>query len=119
MDWVNPNDAGVVRSAPTIFWAELYASFGMPGVVIVPPFVGFALYLLALCVSRLPDGPVKTGYLVWLLLHYKNLAVSSFSDLMIDIHFVVVTLVVLLVLSPWRAGAGRTAEGRSYCCPHA
>ncbi|WP_443113625.1 hypothetical protein [Herbaspirillum seropedicae] len=100
MDWVYPNDAGIVRSAPTIFWAELYANFGAPAVVIVPPFVGFALYLLALYVSRLPDSPVKTGYLVWLLLHFKNLATSSFSSFIIDIYFVGVTLVLLLALPP-------------------
>ena len=111
MAWVYPHDDGVVRSAPTIFWAELYANFGVPGVVIVPPFVGFALYLLALYVSRLPDGPVKTGYLVWLLLHFKNLAVSSFSNFVIDIYFVGITLVVLLALMPLRSSVGRAAYG--------
>lgn len=112
MDWVYPNDAGVVRSAPTIFWAELYANFSVLGVVIVPPFVGFALYLLALYVSRLADGPAKTGYLVWLLLYFKNLAVSSFSNFVVNFYFFGVTLVVLLVLRPLRASAGRAAGGR-------
>lgn len=105
MAWVYPDDVGVVRSAPTIFWAELYANFGVPGVALVPVFVGFALYVLALCVARLPDGPVKTGYLVWLLLHFKNLAVSSFSGFMIDFYFVGVTLIVLLTLCPGRVAA--------------
>ena len=111
MNWAYPNDAGIVRSAPTVFWAELYANFGVSGIVILPLFVGFALYLLALFVSRLPNGPVKTGYLVWMLLHYKNLAVSSFSDFVIDIYFVGITLVVLLALMPLRLSFGRNAYG--------
>jgi hypothetical protein len=119
MNWAYPNDAGIVRSAPTVFWAELYANFGVSGVVILPLFVGFALYLLALFVSRLPNGPIKTGYLVWMLLHYKNLAVSSFSNFVIDIYFLGVTLVVVLALQPWRTSTRRSKGGRKSYSPHA
>lgn len=97
MNWVSPNDSGVVRSAPTIFWGELYANFGVPGVLLLPVFVGFALYSIQKLIVIIPNSPVRTGYYVWLLLHFKGLAVSSFSQFLFDIYLVGVTLIVLML----------------------
>jgi hypothetical protein len=102
MNWVSPNNTGVVRSAPTIFWGELYANFGMFGVLLMPVVVGFGLCAIQLLIKLISDGPVRTGYYVWVLLHYKNLAITSFSQFLFDIYLVGVTLIVFFLSYKWR-----------------
>ena len=102
MTWIMGSDSGVVRSAPAIFWTELYANFGIFGVLFLPIFVGAALFIIQALIEKLPDGPVKVGYYVWVLLHFKNLAVSPFSMFLIDIYFFGVTMIVLFLFSQRR-----------------
>lgn len=97
MNWVNPNDKGIVGSMPTVFWAEAYANFGVLGVVLVPFVIGVVLYAVYYLVDKLENTPLKIGFFVWLMQHFKNLSVTGFSGYLID--FSLVALVFILVLS--------------------
>ncbi|MFW3344169.1 O-antigen polymerase [Aliarcobacter butzleri] len=97
MNWVNPNDKGIVGSMPTVFWAEAYANFGVLGVILVPFVIGVVLYAVYYLVDKLENTPLKIGFFVWLMQHFKNLSVTGFSGYLID--FSLVALVFILVLS--------------------
>ncbi len=102
MNWSNGSDYGVVRSAPTIFWTELYANFGLFGAFFFPVFVGFILFMIQAFLMKLPDSPIRLGYYVWILIHFKNLSISPFSSFLFDIYFIGVTLLVLMLCFRWK-----------------
>ena len=52
MNWVDPNDHGIVGSMPTVFWAEAYANFGVLGVVFVPFVIGVVVYTVYYFVDK-------------------------------------------------------------------
>ena len=87
---------GAVGSAPTIFWAEMYANFSLLGVIIAPIFVGVYLYVIYLLISRLKDSMLKVGVYVWVIMHYGNLSLTSLSNYIIDIKIIAVIAVLLL-----------------------
>jgi len=97
MNWVNPNDKGIVGSMPTVFWAEAYANFGTLGVVFVPFMIGVVLYAVYYLVDKIENTPLKIGFFVWLMQHFKNLSVSGFSGYLID--FYLIMLVFILIVS--------------------
>lgn len=76
MNWVNPNDKGIVGSMPTVFWAEAYANFGVLGVVFVPFVIGVVVYTVYYFVDKIENTPMKIGFFVWLMQHFKSLSIT-------------------------------------------
>ena len=101
MNWVNPSDIdkGIVGSMPTVFWGEAYANFGYAGLIFIPFLVGFLLYVVDIFVSKITDTPLKIGFYVWILVHYKSLATKGFSGFMVDFYMVAMLLIILGVLA--------------------
>lgn len=101
MNWVNPSDIdkGIVGSMPTVFWGEAYANFGYAGLIFVPVALGFLLYVVDIFVSKIADTPLKIGFYVWILVHYKSLATTGFSGFVVDFYMVAVLLIILGVLA--------------------
>jgi len=98
-NWSHPNlKEGVVGSMPAVFWAELYANFGIFGVMFSPLFVGFFVYTFSFIVNKLENTPLKIGLIVWLILHYKTLAVSGISGFILDSYLTVILFFVLSVI---------------------
>ena len=89
---------GVVGSMPTIFWGEMYANFGLIGVLVAPFIVGVALYFISYVLGLMENTPIKIGLLVWAMLHYKNLAGTGLSAIMVDSYLVGILVVVFLVV---------------------
>lgn len=100
-NWKFPdlNKSGVVGSMPAVFWAEIYANFGYPGVFVLPPFVGFAVYTISFYANKLENTPIKVGFVVWLLLHYHGLAFSGLSGYIFDSSLVVVFFMFLALIA--------------------
>lgn len=101
-DWKFPllKEQGIVGSAPTIFWAESYANFGVAGVALIPFIVGVCLSFITHIVNKLENTPIKIGGIVWLILHYFHLSDSGISGYLFDFYlfgmsFFVVLLIVL------------------------
>ena len=101
MAWRFPEFAqsGVVASSPTVYWGEAFANWGFVGVALVPFFVGICIYVVNLIVLRLENNPLKVALLVWLILHYKDLAVTGFSKFIFDFRLFVVFFVVFFIIS--------------------
>jgi oligosaccharide repeat unit polymerase len=91
---------GVIGSAPTIFWGELYANFGFLGVLIVPLFIGIFLYALNIYVLKLNINPIVISYYIWLIIHYSYLSGTSLSTYIFDIYLFFITL--FFVMLNWR-----------------
>jgi hypothetical protein len=89
----------VVGSMPTIYWGELYANFSYLGIVIPSFFIGYFLYWLNTIIFRLPMNPLVLSFFIWIILHYKNLAVSSLSGFLIDVTMVAMILVLILFVA--------------------
>lgn len=96
-----PENAGkeIVGSAPTVFWAEMYANFGVFGVLFAPFIVGIALYVMAELLNKLENTPIKVGLIVWFALHFKNLSETSLSGFIMDTYLIIILgLVVSITL---------------------
>ena len=115
MNWMNPEDAvkGIVGSAPTVYWGEIYANFGPFAVPLAGILLGYWLYALNFLVFRYFTGPVGIALLAWLMIHYQTLAVTSFSVFVFDIALIVVVSLALLIKWFRSAASGRSAESSS------
>lgn len=98
MNWISPVVGDVVGSAPTVYWGEMYANFGVIGVFVSPFVVGAGLCIFDNLLARLEDTPIKIGLVVWLLLHYKNLSESGLFSFVVDFYLLIVLMVVFIVI---------------------
>jgi oligosaccharide repeat unit polymerase len=90
---------GVTGSMPTFFWGELYANFGVFGVVAIPLFVGLYLHVVNFFILQLKFSPILIGFYVWCMLHFMNLSSTNLSSYVIDIYFIPIALISLAALS--------------------
>lgn len=99
MNWVDPNDYGIVGTMPTVFWAEAYANFGVLGVVFVPFVIGVVVYTVYYFVDKIENTPMKIGFFVWLMQHFKNLSITGFSGYIIDFYIIMLTFILILSIA--------------------
>lgn len=99
MNYVDPTGVsrGIVGTMPAIFWGEMYANFGIPGVVVSSLLIGFVLWCLDAMLLRRLDSPWRVALFVWLMVHYSSLAITSFSTFLIDIPLALVFGIRLLI----------------------
>ena len=115
--WIYPDNAikGIVGSAPTVFWGELYANWGIFGVLLIPFFVGIGVFIISYLVDKLESTPLKVGFIVWLALHLKNLSESGISGFLADTYFVIIFILILLITA--LANSGRIKYKSFRRCP--
>jgi oligosaccharide repeat unit polymerase len=99
MNFVQPEhyNSGVVGTMPAIYWGELFANFGYIGVLIISPFVGLVLYFINWFIYRLNFNPLNTALFAWLLVHYKNLSLTSLSMFVIDFNLFLIIVTYLII----------------------
>lgn len=99
MEWVSPELAklGIVGTMPTVFWAEIYANFGLILIAPISFFVGFVLRLLDGIILKFRLLPLSMGYYVWVILYFKNLSVTSFSNFIFNISLIFITLAFIFI----------------------
>lgn len=97
--WQSPDMAkrGVVGSMPAVYWGEMYANFGVAGVLVPPFFVGFILYWVNSLVFRVKPDPLVIALFVWLLMHLKDISVTSLSNYFIDIYLIVTVFFYFMI----------------------
>lgn len=95
-EMMNPNDKG---SMPTVFWAEAYANFGILGVIFVPFMIGVVLYAVYYMVDKIENTPLKIGFFVWLMQHYKTLSTTGFSGFLIDFYLIMLLFIITLSIA--------------------
>lgn len=89
---------GIVGSMPTIFWGEMYANFGLIGVIVTPFIVGVVLYAISYMLCLMENTPIKIGLVVWAMLHYKNLAATGLSGFVVDTYCLGIVGVAFLIV---------------------
>ncbi len=99
MNWVNPNDKGIVGSMPTVFWAEAYANFGYFGIAFIPFIIGVVVYTVSFLVDKLENTPIKIGFYIWLILHIKKLSITGFSGFLIDFYLIAIVFILIISIS--------------------
>ena len=77
---------GIVGSMPTIFWGELYANFGVIGIVLFSPLVGFLIYAFDKVFSYLPNNILTIALYVWMCMYFFNLSGTGLSSYIFDIY---------------------------------
>lgn len=105
LEWRNQgiSEQGVVGSMPAVYWGEMYANFGLIGIIIPPFFVGFLLYGLNGLLMKLRANPLSVALFVWMIMHYKDLSSTSLSGYMFDLYLSGV-LVAFLLITLMRGG---------------
>lgn len=101
MRYIDPQSArlGIVGSAPTVFWAELYANFGFLGVLVFPFVIGLGIYLLQHILQQFVVTPTSLAALILLALHYKELASTGPSSYLFDVRAGAILVVMVVVLA--------------------
>ena len=99
MNWVNPNEHGIVGSMPTVFWAEAYANFSVIGIVFISFLLGVILYTVYYLVDKIENTPIKIGFYVWIMQHFKSLSVTGFSGYLVDFYLIVLTFILISTIA--------------------
>lgn len=99
MNWVNPHleSLGIVGSMPTVFWAEIYANFGPLMIAPISFIIGFLLNTLDLIIFKLRKNSLYVGYYVWVILYFRELSITSFSNFMLNIVLIIVTFIFIFI----------------------
>lgn len=99
-------------SAPSCFWADIYANFGVAGVLILSPFIGMFLYLVQLLLSGLSSSPVKLALIAWCSIYYMGIAGKSFFSYAWDYYLVAILLISFIILM-FNSKKQRRSDGRT------
>lgn len=91
-------DVNVVGSAPTAFWAGIYANFGPFSPLLVAPLVGIAIYLVHIFFGQFRASPIKTALIVWSALHIMMLAETDIGKYLLDEAFVLIVAVATFLM---------------------
>jgi len=85
-------------SAPTVFWGEMYANFGLMGVIIPPFFVGAALYWVAFLLDKIENTSLKVGLVVAVAIHFKDLCGTGLSGFLVDTNLLGMVGFVFIIM---------------------
>jgi hypothetical protein len=90
---------GLIGSAPSVFWAEIYANFGVMGIPIFAFMVGFSLRSLDLYIDRWQTSSAKIATYVILSWHYRTLTGSSISNFLFDSTLFAIIVIAIILIS--------------------
>jgi oligosaccharide repeat unit polymerase len=92
----------VTGSSPTIFWGELYANFGLYGILIFSPLVGFFIYGFNIFLVKIKPNSSLIAFYSWSILHFSYLSGTSLSTYLFDIYLIVITFSFIIISSPFK-----------------
>jgi hypothetical protein len=100
MNFMSPEGfaKGIVGSAPTVFWAEMFANFGPIGILFFSFIVGVGLFAVFYILSKLPLTPPVIAATVLLAMHYADLAQTGLSSYFFDTTLLAITAVTVISL---------------------
>lgn len=93
-------------TSPTIFWGEVYANFGLVPVFIVPVVLGFVLALIQQILKGMANDLTRPAMIGWLCMHYKDLASTSLSSFVFDLHLVYAVLFMVTLKMGFQSSKG-------------
>jgi len=89
---------GIVGSAPTVYWAEIYANFGPAAPFVVAPVLSFFLYTINWFITRLKSSPVQVALISWLSIHLMKIASTGLSNYIFDLEMYTVIFIAIFLL---------------------
>lgn len=108
---------GVVGSAPTVFWGEVYANFGPVGIVFWSFLLGVGLFAVSHVLWRCRLSPPVVAASVLLAIHYGELTGTSLSSYLIDITLIAIGVVTFAGHLLNRGPAGHVISMRATTFP--
>jgi oligosaccharide repeat unit polymerase len=66
-----------IYTAPSVLWAEMYANFGVGGVIVTAPAVGMFLKLLHSALNAVRSGPVKAALVAFASVYFTILVTKG------------------------------------------
>lgn len=90
---------GIVSSAPTAFFGELWVNFGYIGIFIFPVFIGMAVYVIHCLFCNRPLGVIGVTLMVWVAFHLKLLVSTGISVFLLDSSLIAVLITSYLLQS--------------------
>ena len=83
---------------PTVFWGEAYVNFGFSGIPIVALIMGVIIAVVSYLFSRLELNTMAVAFFVWLIFHFKTLAITGFSGFLYDFNLIFMSIVLFVIL---------------------
>ncbi len=93
------DSSGIIGSMPTFYWGEMYANFGFIGILIPPFFIGSIIHIIDSLFKNIQNKNIFIPIYIWLILHYKDLAMTGLSKFFIDINLF--SIIGTLIISIW------------------
>ncbi|WP_215037094.1 O-antigen polymerase [Bacillus sp. ISL-37] len=90
--------SGVVGSAPTVFWGEMYVNFGFLGVIFSSIVVGIILSVSQHLINNLKVNSISISIYVMLIFEFIKLTQTGFSMLFFNFRLLVIILVGISLL---------------------
>lgn len=112
MDYMKgPDDTvEIVGSAPTAFWGEAFANFGIYGVAIISLLIGVGIHVVQLLADRMQNSALRAATIGWLAMHFSRLSVAGFSGFLFDVKLVTVVTLAIILNDLNRLGSASRAE---------
>ena len=99
--FMNPElvERGIVGTAPTAFWAESYANFGLGGIAVFSLLIGATLAVIQfILTSKIPYNPITIGLMVFLMLDFSKLALDGVSYYIFNVHRMIIIFITIILL---------------------
>jgi oligosaccharide repeat unit polymerase len=93
---------GLTGTSPTIYWGNLYANFGVWGVLIAPFLAALTVFVYQSFISICVKSEIYDALLIWFAFKIKIIAMGSLNQLFINIDFVLLLLFVALLFGARR-----------------
>ena len=90
---------GIVGTAPTVFWAEMYVNFGTIGVIFSSFLVGVVLFVVSHILSRFSLSTPVIAATVLLAMHYRTLTETGLSSYFFDTKLFLIAAITFMALS--------------------
>ena len=94
-NYMFPQDAvrGIVGSAPTVFWGEMYANFGVLGVCLSSFCLGVVLYFVSFIFFSISISAPMMALVATASLHYRDLVGTGLSSYLFDVKLFILVFV--------------------------
>jgi len=105
--YIDPS-TGMVGRAPTVYFGEVYANFGLLITFISMIFVPFVLRLIDnIFLYKAPRNSIFLSFYIFLIFHYKDLALSRFSPFLFDAQLILMIFILLIINASYRRKCSR------------
>jgi oligosaccharide repeat unit polymerase len=96
--WAIPESIGrVSASMPAAYWVEMYANFGVIGILLSSILIGYGLYWFNKVILRFRHTSLMITFYVWLLIRFKRLSETFGSNFLFDIHLIAIILTFMII----------------------